>query len=214
MLDSENLVQQLLDQPDLFARSRKEEKKWEREREREAVGGGGERLEAENSPVIVASRLLSTSVCFPSRFPSHLASLFDRFNPRDRPVTTLVLTSHHKGRSKFIEWTVMVVHFPTAIWPRIRIHSIHLNFQRVFWIETTVLNGILITSTGTHRVYNHSYSCFSFFFLFSLLFFFLSFFNSVPTTPFLFPVWFWNSDESGYQFFPRFTRYWLMVFSK
>ena len=140
MLDSKNLVQQLLDQPDLFARSRKEEKKRERvrEREREREGGGGERLEAENSPVIVASRLLSTSVCFPSRFPSHLASLFDRFNPRDRPVTTLVLTSHHKGRSKFIEWTVMVVHFPTAIWPRIRIHSIHLNFQRVSWIETTV----------------------------------------------------------------------------
>lgn len=71
----------------------------------------------------------------------------------------------------------MVVHFPTAIWPRIRIHSIHLNFQGVSWIESTALNGILITSTGTYRVYNHSYSRFFFsslFSFFSFLFFFLA----------------------------------------
>ena len=40
-----------------------EKRNEERERER-----GRKRLEAENSPVIVAARLLSTSVCFPDPF--------------------------------------------------------------------------------------------------------------------------------------------------
>lgn len=87
---SDNRVQQLLDQPDLFARWQKNETEVEGARWR---GGGGEgwwgegrrekergeekkrgrekeneRLEAWSSPVIVAGRLLSTSVCFPEPF--------------------------------------------------------------------------------------------------------------------------------------------------
>lgn len=66
-----------------FVRKKKGEKEEKKETKRERERGK-KRLEAENSPVIVAARLLSTSVCFQSRFPSHLAGLFDRFNPRDR----------------------------------------------------------------------------------------------------------------------------------
>ena len=46
-------------------KKKKRRKKKRRERERER---GRKRLEAENSPVIVAARLLSTSVCFPDPF--------------------------------------------------------------------------------------------------------------------------------------------------
>lgn len=47
---------------------RKKKKKGEKRNEERERERGRKRLEAENSPVIVAARLLSTSVCFPDPF--------------------------------------------------------------------------------------------------------------------------------------------------
>ena len=93
-------------------KKRRQKKRREREREREKKVRSREFTCYRRGQVAQHFRLFSRPV-FRVIWPACLTDLIREIGP----VTTLVLTSHHKGRSKFIEWTVMAVHFPTAIWP-------------------------------------------------------------------------------------------------